>query len=1108
MKLKSKDVMKFLLQSKSMRGLQLKHLLPLFLLFFLTPFLNFAQKTVSGVITEADGQPLIGANVLVKGTNIGTITAIDGSYTLENVPDDAVIVVSFIGYDTQEIITEGRNAIDVSVTATGQLLDELVVTGYSVERKRDLLGAVGVVNLDDIEGASNPNVLQSMQGRMAGVNVATGGSPGQGAKVRVRGISTLGNNDPLYIVDGVPIQPFQTDDLNTGSNQNWGLSWLNPNDIESIQILKDASSASIYGSRASNGVVIITTKQPGNREPTISVNVRTTVENWTSFDKLMTSDQRARLEWLGAVNDGADPDALGIWTYDWHFDPSLGAGITGNGVPVLDRIIYPEWLDEEDQIRPAGHPASVHGGDITVGTNWWDLISQTGITQNYDISFAQGGERGGIHFGANYFNQKSVVIEAGYERIGIRMNSNYNFLDGRITVGENLSVVKGAREWGDRGVGTTVGNAYSLKPIVPNLTEDGRFAAPPGSGFEDTDNPVALAHDNRDDIINNLKVFGNVYLEAEIIEGLRFRTNFGVDYDNIFSRDIFRTYNRGFLNNPIAELDHRQSHLANWVFNNTLTYNKSIGDHVFTVLAGTEAVENNVTLFIARAKEFALETNAYFQLDAASGERNSGGSTTGFSLFSYFGKVNYAFQDKYLFSATVRRDGSSRFGLSNRFAVFPAFSVGWRLSEEPFLRGNNVISNLKVRAAWGKTGNQDILNTARFSLFQAVYAPTSNVLPWDDTACYIRCTNAATAYDINNQDVGILPSGFKAQQTGNDDLKWESTTELNFGLDFGLLDDRITGTVEVFNKQTEDILIVRRTVAAFGDGDTRFVNGADMETKGWELSLNYASPAGRDLTWSVGTNLGHYDAKITFLPTDLYPSYPGNQEQNIIGHAPNALFMYRTSGIFQSQAEVEAHADQTGARVGALRFEDLNGDGVISGLDQEYGPPNHVPDLEFGLNFQINYKNWDFGLFAFGNLGRRTSVSGAGLELAALASGSNGGVASLDAWSFTNMDSYIPATTGSRRPFGSSLDYHVRNGNYLSFRQATLGYTFPANSGLSNVFTNLRFYITGENLGWIVDRSGPNQYRSAAWKIEDFVESRDRNFPRPQRFSFGLNANF
>ncbi len=1099
--------MKLLLQSKSMTGLRIKHVLPLLLLFFLTPFLAFAQKTVNGTITDANGDVLIGANVLIKGTDVGTITAIDGSYTLENVPEDAVLLVSFIGYDTQEIITEGRSSIDVAVTAPGRLLDEIVVTGYTVEKKRDLLGAVSVMDLDDIAGASNPNVLQSMQGRVAGVNVNTDGVPGQGTRVRVRGISTLGNNDPLYIVDGVPIQPFKTDDLNVGQEQNWGLSWLNPNDIESVQVLKDASSASIYGSRASNGVVIITTKQPGNQKPTIRVNVSTTVQSWNSFDNLMNSDQRARVEWLGAVNDGADPDATGIWTYDWHFDPSLGAGIQGNGVPVLDRINYPEWLDETDQMRPSGHPASIYGGDITVGTNWWDEISQGGLTQNYDISFAQGGERGGIHFGANYFKQKGVVIETGYERIGLRMNSNYNFLDGRITIGENMAVTKGERQWLDSGFGgTTDGTPYRLKPILPVLTEDGRYAGPPGAGYSDRDNGVGLANDNRDDIINNLKVFGSVYLEAEIIEGLNFRTNFGVDYDNIFTRDIFRTYSRGFLSNVIAELDHRQSHFVNWVFNNTLTYNRQIGDHAFTVLAGTEAVENNVTLFFARAKEFALETNAYFQLDAASGERTSGGSTTGFSLFSYFGKVNYAFQDKYLFSATARRDGSSRFGLNNRYAVFPAFSVGWRLSEEPFLRDNDLISNLKIRGAWGKTGNQDILNTARFSLYQAVYAPASNVLPWDSESCFNVCPDAATAYDIGNQDQGILPSGFSAQQTGNDDLKWESTTEINFGIDFGLIDERITGTVEVFNKQTEDILIVRKTVGAFGDGSQRFVNGADMETKGWELSLNYASPAGRDLSWSIGTNLSHYDAIITALPEDLFASYAGNQEQNIIGHPPNAIFGYRTSGIFQSQAEVEAHADQTGARVGTLRYQDLNSDGVISGLDREYGPANRLAKVEFGINFQLDYKNWDFGWFVWGNLGRKVQASVGRLELGGLISGENAGAATLDGWSFTNTDAYIPAVSGSRGPFGNSLDYHVRNGNYLSFRQVTLGYTFPTTSGLGNVFTNLRLYISGENLGWIVDRSGSNQFPQAGWHIETAVEA--GNHPKPQRFSFGLNANF
>ena len=1078
-----------------------------FFALLLSVQLAVAQRTITGTVTDADsGEPLIGASVLVPNTATGTVTDIDGSFSLEVADDVEALEVSYTGYSKQQVSIIGVSSVSVALTV-GQLLDEVVVTGYAVEKKKDLLGAVGVMELEDIEGISNPNVLQSMQGRVAGVNINIAGDPGQGAQVRVRGISTLGNNDPLYIVDGVPIQPFTTDETGTATRQFWGLSWLNPNDIESIQVLKDASSASIYGSRASNGVVIITTKQAGNRPPKISLNVRTTLESWNEFDNLTNNEERAILEWQGAVNDGADPDATGIYQYEWHFDPSLGAGIQGNGVPVLDRIIYPEWLDEADQLRPSGHASSTYGGDIAVGTDWWDEISRTGLTQNYDISFSQGTERGGIQFGANYFDQKGVVIETNYERIGLRMNSNYNFLNNRVTIGENLSVTRGKREWLDSGFGgTSEGGPYRVKSILPVRTEDGRFAGPPGGGFSDRDNPVALANDNRDDVINNVKVVGNVYATIEIIKGLNFRTNFGIDYDNIFTRDIFRTYSRGFLGNSTAELLQRQTHLTNWVFNNTFTYTNTFGKSNLTVLAGTEAIKNNASIFSAIGKDFAQETDAYFQLNAASGERSSTGSSTGFSLFSYFGKINYSFDEKYLASATIRRDGSSRFGLNNRFAIFPAFSVGWRLSEESFLKDNNTISNLKVRAAYGQTGNQDILNDARFSLYQALYAPQSVILPWGTGCAQSYCDDAATSYDIGNADQGILPSGFLSIQTGNDDLKWETTTELNFGLDFGLMNDRVTGTLEIFQKQTEDILIVRRTVGAFGDGAQRFVNGADMETNGYELALNYNSAPGKDFTWSIGANFASYDAIITALPEDLFASYPGNEEQNIIGHAPNALFGYRTDGIFQNQSEVDAHADQTGKRVGALRYVDLNNDGVINALDQEYGKANGVADVEFGLNFQANWKNFDLAIFLWGNVGRDAPADVIRMENGSLINGENGGVNQLDAWTFTNTDTHIPAASNSLNPFGFSLDYHVRNGDYLAFRYVNLGYNFPA-STVDKVFAGLRLYLSAENLGWIVDRNGPNQWPSTSWSIENRLQN-EGIYPKPFRMSFGINADF
>lgn len=1082
-------------------------LLSLFVLF-LSVQLAMAQRTISGIVTDADsGEPLIGANILATGTSLGTVTDVDGSYALRVEDGVTSIEISFTGYSSQTVSVVGLSKVDVKLSA-GSILEAVVVTGYAVERKKDVLGAVAVMDLKDVKNTANSNILQSMQGRVAGVNVDLSGDPGQGARIRVRGTSTLGKlSDPLYIVDGVPIQTYITNENGSDVPQTWGLSWLNPDDIASVQVLKDASSASIYGARASNGVVIITTKQPQKGKSKVELNVRTSVESWRDFDDLTNNRERAIIEWQGAVNDGSDPDATGIYTYDWHLDPSLGPGIQGTGVPVLDKINYPEWLDEGDQLRPSGHPNSKYGGNIEEGTNYWDEISQRGTAQNYDLSFSQGTDRGGVHFGANYFDQTGVVIGTGYKRMGLRINSNYNFLNGRVTVGQNLNVNRGNRLWMDNGFGgVPAAGPYRYKTILPVRTEDGRFSGPPGGGFSDRDNPVALTNDNRDDYIKNVKVFGNVYADVKLLEGLNFRTNFGVDYDGLNSKDIFRTYSRGFLANNIAELTLRQSHLTNWVFNNTLTYTKQFGQHELTALAGTEAVRNYINIFSSTGKDFALETVDYMQLSAASGERTSSGASTGFALFSYFGKINYGFAGKYLASATLRRDGSSRFGTKNQYAVFPAASIGWRISEEDFLKGNDIINNLKVRAAWGQTGNQDILNDARFGLYRAVYAPSSNILPWDGGCAQTPCPDAATSYDIGNNDSGILPSGFLSTQTGNDELKWETTTERNLGLDFGIWESAIEGTFEVYKRETEDILIQPIQIAAVGDGARQWVNGADMETKGWELSLQYNSKlnSGKDWSYSVGAVLSHYNSVITGLPEDLWSSYPGNAEQNIIGQAPNALFGYRTSGIFQNQAEVDAHADQTGKRIGALRYVDLNKDGVINALDQEYGGANGVPKVEFGVNFQVNYKAFDFSLYTWGALGRKVTPDVFRMELGSLDNGENGGVAQLDAWSPTNTDSYIPAVSNTNRPFGFSLDYNVRNGSFFAFRQATIGYTLPKSTKLKGI-SGLRIYVTGENLGWIVDRKGSDQYPQTGWSVENRVSG---IYPKPLRFSIGANVGF
>ncbi len=1088
-------------------------LILLAVLLSLCPILAYGQsRAISGKLTDENGASLPGVNIIVKGTTIGTLSDVDGNYRLE-VEEGAVLVYTYIGYEAQEITLGAQSVVDLAMAIEVSQLEELVVTGYSVERKKDLLGAVSVVDMESMQDVTFPNVMQRLKGRIPGVTVNLNAAPGQGPAVLIRGPSTLGNNDPLYIIDGVPLQPYQSLDQGQETRRH-DISWLNPNDVESIQVLKDASAATIYGSRANNGVVIITTKQAEARKTEVTVSASFGVEDWgpKSYDESLNATGRATTLWQKAVNDGVDPDATGFpYTFQWHFDPSLGPGIQGNGVPVLDQITWPDYLSQSPQmIRPAGHPQSVYQGTtLAEGTNWWEEIAQTGIIQDYNVSLSTGGQRGGARLSMNYFDHKGVGKGSGFERLSVRLNSNYTFANDKVTVGQNIAVVKEERLWTPettQGGGALLNRGYQQNPIMPVFTEDGKFTGTPGAGFSLRTNPLADVSDNRDDRIHDTKILGNVFLDWQIIEGLTFRTNLGLDYDNIFSRNIARSYSRGAIIITFAQLDETQTHRTNWVWNNTLTYNKTINDHTFTVLAGTEAVENFITRFVGSGREFALETNDYFQLDAASGARTSSGNSTGFSLYSFFGKANYSFQDKYLASFTIRRDGSSRFGSQNRYAVFPAASVGWRIVNEGFMSGVGWLSDLKLRAAWGQTGNQDILDNARFGLFEALYADGSILFPWGEVSDGTHPN--ATSYDIGNNNTGLLPSGFLATQTENQDLKWETQTEFNVGLDFGFLDDRLFGSFEVYQKTTEDILIQPVAIDALGEGSSRWANGASMEVSGWEALFEYRKPTG-EWTYTIGANFAQYKDKITELPEGLFASFPGNQEQNILGRSPDSYFAYTTDGIFQNQAEVDAHVAQPGKRVGQLRFKDLNGDGAIDALDQEYHGVNGRPKLQYGLNGTVAYQGFDLTLFFWGQTGQKVRDNQSFRREAGpvnLAE-ENWGALNLNAWTTVNTNTHIPAQSWDASNQRSS-DYTWRDGGFLAFRQATLGYTVP-----SSVVSALRVYFSGENLFWITGGSGKDEYTGPGWLIETATSLDGRGagasaYPKIPRYTLGLNVTF
>ena len=1009
--------------------------------------------TVQGTITDQEtGVPIPGVTVRVPGTKIGAVTDFDGNYQIE-VPDEYnTLVASYVGYETQEIAIDGRSIINIQMEVDLQSLEEVILTGYSTEKAVDVTGAVSVVETETLENKASNNPIQSLQGEVPGVFITTNGSPSGGdTQVRIRGASTLNNNDPLYVIDGVP----------TTSS---AFEILNPNDIESIQVLKDAASSAIYGARASNGVILITTKRATGQGTKISYTSSFTHSSYNSKPSVLTTEQRARVQWQATVNDGLDPDNIPIIEYDWERN--------ADGTAVLNDITIPEYIVD---------------GVPTANTNWFDVISRNGFTQEHNLSLSTASENGGSFMSLRYFDNQYLLEYRNFEKVSARINSHYNLLDGKIKIGENLVISNGK----DNGSSSTqpLTRALEVRPILPVRTEDGGYSGPVSGSFVDGQNPLMILDYNQWDQRETLNIFGNVYANASLLENLTLNASLGVDLSNYHSRDIQRRFSTGFISRPSNSLQNFKSEMLNWNLNSTIQYTLQANNHSATFLAGAEAIKYNYEDNFTYKEDFAVETLNYFVESAGSGAQNIGGTSNGYALLSYFGKANYSFDEKYLASATVRYDGSSRFGSNNRWGVFPSFTAGWRLSEEDFISDNvPTISALKLRASWGKVGNQSIPNIARYTVYRTFYGQPS--IAW--------ASNYGTAYDISGADTGTLPSGFRRIQTGNEDLKWEETTEINVGVDFGFLDNRITGSIDYFTRTTEDILISPDFIAVRGEGGNRFVNGATVEIDGAEGFLRYRGTF-ESFNFSVTGNLSHYKDEIIELPSDVIRSYPGNAEQTILGESMHSHFGYVADGLFQTQQEVVEHAEQPGKGLGRIRYADLNGDGVINPLDQKFLGTS-APSFIYGLNLEADYENFDLRVFLQGVQGvvvynsfkSRTDFTG-------LWAGTNYGTRTLDAWTPTNSDSTIPAVTlTDNNNEGRLSTYWLDNGSYLKLRQASLGYTLNDILGSRE----MRLSLTGENLMTLKDNSGANAFTSPD------PENPGQSFPRPLRLTVGINLIF
>ena len=1021
----------------------------------------WAQSTlnVSGtVVSKSDNLPIIGASVVEtdKATN-GVATDIDGNFHL-SVPDGASVTISYIGY--KSVTLKAAAQMQVALEENNELLDEIVVTGYTTQRKADLTGSVAVVNTEDLKTTSDPDPMRALQGKVPGMTITATGSPSGVGTVRIRGIGSFNSSqDPLYIVDGVPT----TRALNS----------LNANDIESMQVLKDAASASIYGSRASNGVIIITTKR-GKKGDKIKVdfNANLTASFYSSQSKmkLLNSSGYATAMAQAALNDGIDPVAYAS-NYGLDLNAVGGTPITVWN-PATSQYVnytvggrYDGYINANRTMRYAD-------------TDWLDAISRTGFSQSYDLSVSHANDKHSAMFSLGYKKSNGIIKYTDFQNISARMNSSYNIADW-ISVGENFTVT-----YSSQVDVAPMENALKMAPIVPVYEEDGvTFSGPVGS-MSDRQNPLREAYDNRDNSLNYWRMFGNAYVDIKPFKGFTFRSNFGIDYYSSFINAMTHTYHSDIVSNDIAKTTLSHNNEVNWTWSNTINYNFKIADqHTFNVLLGAELNKQTVIDFSAYSEEYALETPDYMWPNAATGTMSNTGAKVGYRLASFFGKIDYNWRDLVLASFTLRRDGSSRFGKDNRWGTFPAATVGFRISQ---LLEKQWLTDWKVRFSWGRTGNQAIDNNAQFGLYVVDYGLD-------------RVTS--TAYDLYLQGSGLFPSGYRATQLANPDLKWESAEQFNVGTDFTLFQGQLYGSIDGYVKDVDDMLINPAYLGALGEGGASWLNGPSLRNWGMEFMVGYRKNFANGLGIDITANADFFRNRVTYLPSTTTGSYAHTTTENLVqSRQPyGSIVGYVAEGIFQSQAEVDA-SGQANARVGGLKYADLDNSGSITDADQTW-IYNPVPKFSYGLNIALTYKNFDLSMFwqgvcdkdVYNNQKFQTDF------WAVNDPGSNKGERVLDAWTTANTGSTIPAlSTTNTADEGRASSYFVENGSYLKLRNLQFGYSLPQNLLSKLKMTNARVYVSGQNLLTI---------KSKSLTCTD-PENPDWNYPLATSVSFGVQIGF
>lgn len=1010
-----------------------------------------AQEEIKGkVIDLKRNEPIIGATVIVKGTNIGSVTDFDGNFSLLLPEGSTEIVVSYLGYKAKTIQVGNQSFLTIYLEDEGALLDEFVILGYDVQRKKDLTGSVAVVNMDEIKSLPVASVETMLVGRAPGVQVLSDNGPGGNVSIRIRGFGTVNNNDPLYVIDGTPV-----------SN---GLNSINPQDIESLQVLKDAAASSIYGSRAANGVVIITTKKGRSTVPSITLDAYTGFQQAFNLPRMLSAQEYGDQLWKASSNDGRTP----------------ASDVYGQN-PLNPTI--PQWLNADQTIPSA---------DV----DWVNEIFRTAPVQSYNLSVAKGGEDSNHVLTLGYFNQDGIIKHTGFDRYSLRYNSDYT-LKKFLNIGQNFtaSLTRTNDVATNSSLGSIVYDAFQFPSIVPVKDINGNFG---GNPLNDISNPLGNLTRQKDNTKNRIKLMGNVFGDVKINDNLNFRTNFGLDFENFSQRSFAPIYNELLSQRVVNRLSDNSSFYYQLAWTNTLNYNKKFGNSTLDLLLGQESIENYAELKSASREGFLYEDPNFQYLSYGTQNQQNSGSASKWNLLSFFGKANYALKDKYLISATLRYDGTSRLA-NNKWDVFPAFSVGWRLSEESFLDLGPKVNELKIRGSWGRTGNQQVPTYSTLASFQ------NNI------------NYSNYAIDGAQESVAI---GLVETRVANANLNWELTTQSGVGIDLEMFDNKLLITADYFNKSTDNLLIYAPIPPTYGGtNDGAWINGGKMRNHGFELGSKYSGQAG-NVFYNVGLNYSFYKNKLEALsPGVSYLGIPASSlhsvnfgqevSRTLAGQPIGTFFGYDAIGIFQSQEEISTYGLQPNARPGDLKFKDINGDGVINAQDRTaIGSPH--PKAIIGFNTNLYYRGFDLAMFFNGSFGHEIYNLTKYKTLFFNQSAYNKSSDIINAWSPQNTLSNIPRLSlddpnENIRP----SSYYLENASFLKLNNLQLGYSFPA-SAFQNL--ELRLYAQASNLFTITNYSGMTpeiglqNYSSNSRNLDIGV---DRGvYPPSRTFMVGFNVKF